>query len=143
MKQAVQWLGGTLSAIAAYLAARLGGFDTALEAMFFLMALDMLTGLLCAFGKRSDHTGSGGFLAREMFLGLTRKLLMVALVMLGTALDSMLHLDGLSRAAVIGFYAANEGLSIVENAALLGVPFPQTLLDALDKMQGSHPTEEL
>ncbi|MDD4106308.1 MAG: phage holin family protein, partial [Eubacteriales bacterium] len=66
---------------------------------------------------------------------LSRKMMMLALVVLATALDTLLTLDGVSRAAVIGFYCANEGLSIVENAALLGVPFPQALLDTLEKMQ--------
>jgi len=66
---------------------------------------------------------------------LTRKLMMLLLVMLATALDGLMGTDGVCRLAVIGFYAANEGLSIVENAALLGLPFPQALLAVLERMK--------
>ena len=43
--------------------------------------------------------------------------------------------DGVARLAVIGFYAANEGLSILENAALLGLPLPGALTEALERVK--------
>ncbi|NLG56896.1 MAG: phage holin family protein, partial [Clostridiales bacterium] len=69
-----------------------------------------------------------------LFSGLTRKLMMVILVMLATALDGLMA-SAVCRLAVIGFYGANEALSIVENAALLGVPFPKGLLEALERFR--------
>ena len=106
-------------------------------APFVLQAvgLDLLTGILCAFHQKIDKTQGGGFLSRSFFLGLTRKLMMLALVMLATALDTMLGSDGVARLAVIGFYAANEGLSILENAALLGLPLPGALTEALERVK--------
>ena len=61
--------------------------------------------------------------------------MMLALVMLATALDNMMGSDGVARLAVIGFYAANEGLSILENAALLGLPLPGVLSEALERVK--------
>ena len=61
--------------------------------------------------------------------------MMLVLVMLATALDGMMGSDGVARLAVIGFYAANEGLSILENAALLGLPLPGALTEALERVR--------
>ena len=72
---------------------------------------------------------------------LRRKLMVMGLVMLAAALDRLLGTQGVSRLAVIGFYAANEGLSIVENAALLGLPFPRGVLMMLEKMRDQETKE--
>ncbi len=66
---------------------------------------------------------------------------MVLLVMLATALDGLLGAS-LCRLTVIGFYGANEALSIVENAALLGVPFPRGLLRALERFREARDQAE-
>jgi toxin secretion/phage lysis holin len=129
------WLGRALAAVLAWLARALGGWDTTLSLMFAVMGLDLLTGLLVSLAGKSDKTKGGGFLSGVFFQGLTRKLMMLLLVMLATALDGLMGTDGVCRLAVIGFYAANEGLSIVENAALLGLPFPQALLAVLERMK--------
>jgi toxin secretion/phage lysis holin len=78
---------------------------------------------------------SKGLSSKTMFLGLGRKLMMLILVMMAVQLDTLLQLDSVSRLAVIGFYVANEALSIVENAALLGVPFPKQVLSSLEAMR--------
>ena len=126
---------GLTAALGAWLAQALGGWDAALSMMFLLMGLDLLTGLLTSAAGRSDKTRGGTFLSTAFFLGLSRKLMMLALVILAAALDRMLNTAGVSRVAVIGFYAANEGLSIVENAALLGVPFPNGVLRMMERMR--------
>ncbi len=131
-----RWLLGAGASGLAWLLARLGGWDAAMQAMFLLMGLDLLTGTLCALlGKCVEGER---FCSRRMFEGLSRKVMMLALVMLATALDDMLGTQGVSRAAVVGFYCANEGMSIVENAALLGVPFPQAVLTALEAMRNKE-----
>lgn len=118
----------------AWICTLLGGWDAALSLMFLLMALDLITGLAVAFLRKSDKTAGGGFLSRSFFSGLSRKLMMVLLVVVGTALDTMLGTQ-ICRLSVIGFYAANEALSVVENAALAGVPFPKGLLLALERLR--------
>jgi len=127
-------LSGALMGLAAWLAQLLGGWDAALSLLFLLMGLDLVTGIITALMRKSGHTQGGGFLSRTLFSGLTRKLMMVILVMLATALDGLMA-SAVCRLAVIGFYGANEALSIVENAALLGVPFPKGLLEALERFR--------
>ncbi len=119
--------GGALATAAAYGCYLLGGWDVAIRILFLFMLLDYVSGLLCGFLRKSPKTEGGGFLSSVAFQGLTRKLMMVAVVILAAGLDRLLGTDGLCRLAAIGFYTANEGLSIVENLALLGVPFPNGL----------------
>lgn len=140
MKELIKAIAGTACAAAMFL---LGGWDTAIGMMFLLMALDLLTGVMTAFRHKSAHTQGGGFLSRTFFLGLTRKLTITIMIMLATTLDRALNTQGICRLAAIGFYTANEGLSIVENAALLGVPFPEGLLNALERLRerGEQPPE--
>lgn len=132
MRELLKTISGTACAAALYL---LGGWDTAIGMVFLLMGLDMATGVMTSFRRKSAHTQGGGFLSRTLFLGLTRKLTITIMIMLATALDRALGTQGICRLAAIGFYSANEGLSIVENAALLGVPFPKGLLSALERLR--------
>lgn len=128
--------------VGAYLGFLLGGWDTALGIMFIFMAVDYVTGVLAAFRGRSDKTSGGGFSSREAFLGITRKMIMLLIVMLAVALDRLLSTEGVCRIAAIGFYVANEGMSIVENAALLGVPFPKALLRVLESLKEKDEKQE-
>ena len=68
MKKAIQ----IINAAAVWLAWLLGGWDGPIKAMFLLMALDLITGLLCAFAGKSNSTISGMFASRQMFLGISR-----------------------------------------------------------------------
>lgn len=142
MMKLQQTLLSLVMSLAALLARALGGWDAALAMMFLLMGLDVVSGLLVALCRKSDKTGSGGFRSGSFFTGLTRKLLMVLLVILGTALDSLLG-TSVCRLSVIGFYAANEALSVVENAALLGLPFPRGLLKSLERYQQQQDEKEV
>jgi len=142
MMKLQQTLLSLVMSLAALLARALGGWDAALAMMFLLMGLDVVSGLLVALCRKSDKTGSGGFRSGSFFTGLTRKLLMVLLVILGTALDSLLG-TSVCRLSVIGFYAANEALSVVENAALLGLPFPRGLLKSLERYQQQQDETEV
>jgi len=132
MKNALHLLSGAAMAALAFLLRALGGWDAALMLMLLMMGLDLVSGLILSFQRRSAKTPRGGFDSGTMFLGLTRKLLMLLLVILGTALDSLLG-SGICRLCVIGFYSAGEALSVVENAALAGVPFPRGLLASLER----------
>lgn len=135
MSESVRWLNRLLSVALACILRLLGGWDAALSLLFLSMGLDVLTGFLCALHRKSDKTEGGGFLSRSFFLGLTRKLMVLALVILAAALDRMMGTDGVARLSVIGFYTANEGLSILENAALLGLPLPGALTAALERLR--------
>ncbi len=132
MKSALHFASSLLMSFAAFLLRALGGWDAALGLMFLLMALDVLSGVIVAGMRRSGRTVGGGFLSSAFFLGLTRKLLMVLLVILGTALDGLLGTQ-ICRVSIIGFYAANEAFSVIENAAVMGVPFPKGVLLILER----------
>lgn len=123
---------GLVSSLLMGLSQLLGGVDAPLKALFALMAADLITGMLKAALRKNQ---SEGLSSKTMFLGLGRKLIVLILVMMVVQLDSLLGLDSVSRLAVIGFYVANEALSIVENAAILGVPFPKQVLSSLEAMR--------
>jgi toxin secretion/phage lysis holin len=139
MDNAFKWLSGACFSLLTFISFLLGGWDAALSILFLLMGLDILTGLVVSVMRKSARTKGGGFLSSALFLGLTRKLLMLLLVILGTALDGLLG-TGLCRVSVIGFYSANEAFSIIENAAVAGLPFPKGLLGLLERYRDTQDT---
>ena len=103
----------------------LGGTDGFLLALVTLVAIDYATGVIAAFatGELSSSVG---------FKGIARKVMIFALVGLANILDvHVLGEGGVLRTTTIFFYLANEGMSIVENAARIGLPVPDKLRDAL------------
>ena len=138
------WKGvlGVLGTIGTYASYLLGGWDAAISIMFMVMAIDYVTGILCAVRGKSDKTPGGAFSSRVAFSGITKKLMMLLIIMLAVALDRLMGTDSVCRIAAIGFYVANEGMSIVENAAVLGVPFPQSLLRVLETLKSRDGDEK-
>ena len=126
----------------------LGGWDGALQGLVAFMAADYVTGLVVAgVFRRSGKTEGGGLESRAGFLGLVRKGGILLLVFLGTLLDSLPG-GGFVRPAVCCFFMANEGLSILENLGLMGVPYPRFLRDMLESLRekggaGESPAEEM
>ena len=113
----------------------LGGWDRALQTLLFCMVLDYLTGLVVAgVFKRSDKSGDGALDSRAGFRGLCKKGAELALVLVGARLDLLLGGDW-ARTAIILFFIGNEGLSILENLGLMGVPYPVFLREALDVLK--------
>ncbi|NLZ89279.1 MAG: phage holin family protein [Clostridiales bacterium] len=144
MKDVWKGLSGTAGMALTWVLSLLGGWDAALGMMLLLMGLDLFTGVVASLRGKSTATPGGGFLSRVLFDGISRKLMMMALVMLAAGVDRMMNTSGICRMAAVGFYAANEGMSVVENAALLGVPFPQKVLQALEKLktEDSQPPDQ-
>lgn len=111
----------------------LGGADGFLLALVALVTIDYATGVIAAFAT-GDLSSSVGF------KGIARKVMIFALVGLSNILDvHVLGEGGVLRTATIFFYLANEGLSIVENAARIGLPIPDKLRDALATIT-QHPS---
>lgn len=108
----------------------LGGFDGLLEALIAFMIIDYLTGIFCAVIEKNLSSSVG-------FKGIFQKCLIILLVGMANAIDS--HIlggsDHLLRTAVIFFYLSNEGISILENAARLGLPIPDKLKDFLTQIK--------
>lgn len=119
----------------ALIANAFGGWDAALVTLVIFMAVDYVTGLIVAgVFRRSKKTESGALESRAGFKGLCRKGGVLLLVLVATRLDLILGVDFVRDAVCIGF-TANELISIVENAGLMGVPIPKVLTKAIDVLQ--------
>lgn len=111
-----------------------GGLDMALQTLLWMMALDYGTGLICA-GKSKTLSSSTGF------KGLGKKTVILAIVALGVAIDNITGTNGLVRNLIILFYASMEGISILENATRMGIPFPEQLKDMLIQLKDGNKKE--
>lgn len=108
----------------------LGGWDTALQTLVVLMAIDYVTGLLCALiWKKSPKTADGTFESKASLKGLIRKGAILLVVYIAARLDLLMHTD-ITRLAVIMFFIANDGFSIIENLGIIGVPLPGIVKNA-------------
>ena len=107
-----------ITAVGGWIGWFLGGVDGMLIALIVLMALDYLSGVMCAIADKKLSSAVG-------FKGICKKVLILMLVGVANIID--VHVVGTGavlRGAVICFYLSNEGLSLLENAAYLGLPMP-------------------
>lgn len=113
-----------------------GGWSAALGTLMVCMAADYVTGLLVAgVFHASDKTPGGGLESRAGWKGLCRKGATLLIVLVASRVDLALG-TAFVRDAVITGYIANEVISIIENAGLMGVPVPDALMDAIEVLQG-------
>lgn len=138
-----KYLSCALATLITWLTWLVGGWDAVLGVMFVTMGLDYITGVICAAMGRSTKTTDGRFRSSAAFLGLTKKLLMLIIVALAVLVDRLIGTSGVCRMAAIGFYAANEGLSIIENCSRMGVPFPQSMMQLLEKLRNRYNDDDL
>ena len=103
---------------------------------YFLGGCDDLTGIMCAISDKKLSSEVG-------FKGICRKVLIFLLVGIGNVIDvQVLGHPGVLRTAIIFFYLSNEGLSLTENAAHLGLPVPEKLKEVLEQLHDRHDEEE-
>ena len=118
-----------------FLASLLGGWDSALYTLVLFMAIDYVTGLIVAgIFKKSGKTNNGALESMAGFKGLCKKGVMLLIVMLGYRLDLMVGTTFVKDAVVIAF-VANEAISIVENAGLMGIPMPDVIIKAIEVLK--------
>ena len=113
-----------------------GGWDVALAVLVSFMVIDYLTGVIIAIinKKLSSHVG---------FKGLAKKLFVVLMLVVAVMLDRLINSgEWIFRTLVAYFYIANEGISIVENIAVLGVPVPKKIIDILEQIKEKHQDDE-
>ncbi len=136
MKEIWNWIQGVIAIAGGFLGWFLGGLDGFLYALIAFVVIDYLTGIMCAIADKKLSSEVG-------FRGLFRKILIFAMVGIGHLLDSLILGDGsVLRTAVIFFYLSNEGISLLENAAHLGLPIPQKLRDVLAQLHDRSDKEE-
>ncbi len=124
------------SAIGGWIGYFLGGGDGLLYALVAFVVLDYLTGIMCAVADQKLSSDVG-------FRGICRKVLIFSLVGVGHLLDQEIFGEtGVLRTAILFFYLSNEGLSLVENAAYLGLPVPEKLRKVLEQLHDRSSAEK-
>ena len=119
-----------IAAVGGWLGYFVGGVDGLMTALLVLMVMDYVTGIMCAVIDRELSSSVG-------FRGIFKKVLILMLVGVAHVVD--LHVVGTGdalRSAVVCFYLSNEGVSMLENAAHLGLPVPDKLKDILAQLHG-------
>lgn len=124
------------TAIGGWLGWFLGGCDGLLYALIAFVVIDYITGIMCAVADKKLSSAVG-------FNGICKKVLIFALVGLGHILDTrVIGAGSVLRTAVIFFYLSNEGVSLVENAAHLGLPVPKKLKEVLEQLHDRAEKED-
>ena len=114
----------------------LGGCDGLLIALVAFVSIDYVTGVMCAISEKNLSSRVG-------FKGICRKILIFALVGVANLIDvQVIQTGSILRTAVIFFYLSNEGVSLLENAAHLGLPIPKKLKAVLEQLHDKHNKEE-
>lgn len=129
MDKILQTISGAICAVCGFL---WGELDGLLYALIAFMTIDYVTGLVVAWIRKELSSEIG-------FKGIAKKVFILALVAIGHILD--VHVLGggaVCRSAVIGFYIANEGISILENAGNIGLPLPKKLIDVLQQLKSKE-----
>ena len=119
-----------ITAIGGWIGYFVGGVDSLMTALLIFMVLDYITGLMCAVIDKKLSSAVG-------FKGICKKVLILILVGVAHIID--LHVVGTGdalRSAVLCFYLSNESVSMLENAAHLGLPIPEKLKSVLAQLHG-------
>ena len=112
-----------------------GGFDVALETLIIFMAVDYITGLIVAgVFRKSEKTKNGALESWAGWKGLCRKGVTLLVVLVACRLDLIMGSNFIRDAVVIAF-VANETISIVENAGLMGVPVPEVVTRSIEVLK--------
>lgn len=131
----------------------IGGFDILFKALLIMMIIDYITGILKGYRKKNINS-------KIAYKGFWKKIVALMLVIWATQMDIVLHHVGGQtlevskqlnsivqnigiRTLVLLFYVSTESLSIIENAASLGVPIPEKLKSALEQCRDNKKLEEV
>lgn len=106
-----------------------GGFDTMMITLLLFMVIDYVSGVMCGVSNKKLSSEVG-------FKGIFKKVMIILLVGVSNLLGLAMGVEGL-RYIVISFYLANEGISIIENASILGLPVPQKVKDVLEQLKNT------
>lgn len=127
MNDTIKYICGGLSALLTYL---FGGFDLILSILLSLIIIDYITGVLSAIYNKELSSEVG-------YKGIFKKVGILAIIALAHLVGQAMGIEWV-RDAIIGFYIANEGLSILENIGEVGVPLPQKLLSLLNQLKDDN-----
>ena len=121
--------------VGGFIASLFGGWDTALATLLTFMAVDYATGLIVAgVFHKSQKTENGALESRAGWKGLCRKGTSLLVVLVAYRLDLVIGSNFVKDATIIAFIA-NETISIIENAGLMGAPIPAVVVKAIDVLK--------
>lgn len=124
-----------IGAVGGFVANLFGGWSEDMITLIVFMATDFIMGLIVAgVFKNSGKSASGALESKAGWKGLCRKCVALLFVLIAHRLDISLGVNYIRTAAVVGFIA-NEAISIVENAGLMGVPLPQVIVKAIEVLK--------
>ena len=128
-----QWMFTTLGALLGFL---LGDLDGFLIALIAFVTTDYLTGVIAAYTQKTLSSKVG-------FKGIIKKICIFIVVAIANIIDVNILEYPMLRTAVIFFYISNEGISLIENLAIIGVPVPDKLKDVLAQIKKKGDDDEL
>lgn len=129
MKQMITEIQYVFTAIGGFMGWFLGGLDGFVYALIVFVVVDYITGVMAAIIQKKVSSEVG-------FTGICKKVVIFCLVGMAHILDTQVIKTGsVLRTAVLFFYISNEGISIVENTARIGLPVPQKLIDVLEQLK--------
>lgn len=131
-----------IGVVGSVIASLFGGWDAALVTLVIFMAIDYVTGLLVAgVFHNSGKTENGALESRAGWKGLCRKCITLLMVLVATRLDLVTGTNFIRDAVVIAFIA-NETISIVENAGLMGINIPPAIISAIEVLKKKSDSED-
>ena len=113
----------------------LGGMDSLLAALVAMICIDFVTGIIKAAMLRDVSS-------EKMFAGGAKKIGVMFIVATANLVDNVMELGGMLRSITISYFIANEGISLLENWSLLGLPVPQRLRNVLRELRGHEENKE-
>lgn len=131
-----------IGVVGSTIASFFGGFDAALITLLIFMGVDYATGLIVAgVFHKSEKTETGALESRAGWKGLCRKGVSLLVVLVACRLDMIMGSNFIRDATVIAFIA-NEAISIIENAGLMGVPIPSVITKAIEVLKKKSERED-
>lgn len=113
-----------------------GEWSALMTILAAIMVLDYVSGVLVAIAGKSLKTEGGHLDSKVGFKGLAKKAFIIMIVLLATLLDRAIGAEAMVfQTATVCYYIANEGISVVENAGLMGLPVPGVVKKALEQMR--------
>lgn len=130
-----QMVCSALGVVGSAIVAAFGGWDAGLATLMIFMAVDYVSGLAVAgVFHKSNKSDTGSLESGAGWKGLCRKCMTLLFVLVAYRIDLVIGVDYIRDAVIIAFIA-NELISLVENAGLMGVPLPDVIIKAIDVLQ--------
>ncbi|WP_349948418.1 phage holin family protein [Lacrimispora sp. BS-2] len=135
MKDVANTMQYVFAAMGGALGSVMGGFDGFLYALIVFVVVDYMTGVMVGISNKELSSQIG-------FRGIFKKVVIFSLVAVAHIIDTHVIQNGsVLRTTVIFFYLSNEGISILENAALIGLPIPKKMKDVLEQLKENEDHE--